>query len=128
MRNRAKCLLCLSVIESFHYYDHIECKCGEISITGGLDSFKTASKDPSYKNFVRVDDEDNEIAVKIVDTQEKPEPVEAPKLTRADYLTMLDDQIKTLEGLPQHAMYAPVTHYDLYSSLLLLSTILRAEN
>jgi hypothetical protein len=93
-----------------------------------LDSFKTASKDPSYKNFVRVDDEDNEIAVKIVDTQEKPEPVEAPKLTRADYLTMLDDQIKTLEGLPQHAMYAPVTHYDLYSSLLLLSTILRAEN
>ena len=127
MRNRAKCLLCGSIIESFHTYDHIECKCGEISITGGPDCFKTASKDPSYKNFVRVDDEDNEIAVKIVDTQEKPKPVEVPKLTRDDYLKMLDDQIKTIEGLPQHAMYTPVTHYDLYSSLLLLSTILRAE-
>jgi hypothetical protein len=128
MRNRAKCRLCDSIIESFHSYDHIECKCGEISINGGPDCFKTASKDPSYKNFIRVDDEDNEIVVKVLDRQDAPTPVDLPSLTRDDYLKMLDDQIKTLEGLPQHAMYTPVTHYDLYSSLLLLSTILRAEN
>jgi len=127
MRNRAKCRLCGSIIESFHYYDHIECKCGEISITGGPDTFKTASKDPSYKNFIRVDDENNEIAVKVSEFHNEKVPYEVPKLTRDDYLKMLDDMIKNIENLPSHAMQLPITHYDLYSSLLLLSTILRAE-
>jgi len=127
MRNRAKCRLCGSIIESFHYYDHIECKCGEISITGGPDTFKTASKDPSYKNFIRVDDENNEIVVKVLDGEDAPALMETPKLTRDDYLKMLDEQIKAIENLPSHAMQLPITHYDLYSSLLLLSTILRAE-
>lgn len=128
MRNRAKCLLCQSVIESFHYYDHIECKCGEISITGGTDVYKTSSRDPSYKHFVRVDDEDKEIVVKVLDGEDKPTPVDVPKLTRDDYMKMLDAMIKNIEELPSHAMQTPITHYDFYSSLLLLSTILRAEN
>lgn len=126
MRNRAKCRLCDSIIESFHYYDHIECKCGEISITGGPDTYKTSSRDPSYKNFIRVDDEGNEIIVKVI-SHEEPKGEEPPKLTRDDYLNMLDSMIKNIEGLPSHAMQTPITHYDLYSALLLLSTILRND-
>ena len=125
MRNRAKCRLCQSVIESYHYYDYVSCKCGEISVTGGPDSYQSASKDHSYKNFIRVDDEDNEVCITLVDTEE-PKSMDAPKLTRDDYLKMLDSMIKSIESLPPQAMQAPISHYDLYSALLLLSTILRS--
>jgi len=127
MKNRAKCRLCGTIIESFHYYDYVECKCGEISVCGGPECYQTGSKDPSYINFIRVDDEGNEFVVKVSGTHDEPKGEEPPKLTRSDYLKMLDDMIKNIENLPSHAMQTPITHYDLYSSLLLLSTILRAE-
>ena len=43
MRNRAKCKLCSSVIESYHRYDEVSCKCGEINISGGNDVLEVIS-------------------------------------------------------------------------------------
>src|SRR5580692_543260 len=69
MRNSAKCRLCLDVLESFHQFDLVACKCGEISITGGNHGFGTSAK--NYANFIRLDDENREIEVKFVEKEGK---------------------------------------------------------
>jgi len=35
--NKAKCLKCGDVIESFHIHDYRKCHCGNLSVDGGLD-------------------------------------------------------------------------------------------
>ncbi len=124
MRNRAKCKLCLSVIESFHHTDLVLCKCGEISVEGDK-SLKCSAKD--WNNFLRVDDEGNEIVVKlkgseteIKETRHKP--------TRKELLDMLDEMVKNIEKLPDHALYSPVNHIDFTSLIMLLASIFRSEN
>jgi hypothetical protein len=77
-----------------------------------------------------VDDEGNEIVVKVVEKDELNEKVqlseEPPrKLSREEQIKMLDDMIKNIENLPQQALTLPVNHYDLYSFMLLVSSILK---
>jgi tRNA(Ile2) C34 agmatinyltransferase TiaS len=36
-RNRAKCTRCNTVVESKHKHDFVTCKCGNLSVDGGLD-------------------------------------------------------------------------------------------
>ena len=165
MRNRAKCKLCGDIIESFHPTDVVECKCGEIAVDRGL-GLGCAARD--WKNFVRVDDEGNEIVVRItegpkpkqakevidewkretikqigemgleaflaeseaIEKERAPfrdEPIESSQPSKKEMLAMLDEMIKSYENLPQVAMSKPVTHYDLLSVLLLVSSILRSD-
>ena len=44
-RNRAKCLKCDEVVESHHRHDFRTCKCGNLSVDGGLDYLKRSAKD-----------------------------------------------------------------------------------
>ena len=126
MKNRAKCKKCKSIIESFAELDYISCKCGEISIAGGSQSFKVFAND--FSNFLRVDDEGNEIVVQVKENSiKKDEEVQDKKITREDILSQIDYLIKSYEGLPAHALTAPTTHADLYSVLLLLSASLRLD-
>ena len=127
MRNRAKCALCRDVIESFHSTDLVLCSCGEISVDGG-DALRCSAK--HWENFLRVDENGKEIPVMIeekaivksieIETQTKP--------TKADLISMLDEMIKSYERLPQHAMSSPITHYDLISVLLLVSSLFKADD
>jgi hypothetical protein len=145
MRNRAKCKLCNDIIESFHHYDYVSCKCGEISIDGGMDVRRCMAR--NWDNFLRVDDEGNEIIVKVKEKEElKPlnekEIVQdwvseelktvdkwpESKPTKKELIGMLDDMRKNIEALPQQAMTMPINHYDFCSLLILLSSILRAED
>lgn len=130
MKNKAKCKLCNSIIESFHATDYVTCSCGEISLDGG-NSLRCFAND--LFNIIRIDDEGNEIIPKVVDkvdttlTQHNPDTDLDRKIpTKNDLIDMLDEMIKNLENLPQVAMSMPVTHYDLLSSLLLVSAIFRA--
>lgn len=125
MKNRAKCKLCQSIIESFHLHDHVICKCGEISVSGGTQEYSCSAND--WSNFLRVDDQGNEIIVTVKDS-EKPEvnPLYAEKPTRDDKLKMLDEMIKSYENLPAHATQAPITGYDLTSALLLVKSLFEA--
>lgn len=136
MKNRAKCKLCSSIIESFHQHDYVTCKCGEISIDGGSYHFSASAKD--WRNFLRVDDEGNEIVVKVVDKPCAdnaglgPEPcvtIDGPsnKPTKEELLEMLGSMIKTIEELPTNAMTLPITHYDHYSALLLIKAIMETK-
>ena len=125
MKNRAKCKLCNSVIESFHDSDMVHCKCSEIYVYGG-EAMKCAAND--WKNFVRVDDIGNEIIPKIVDKDSDVKQLDIDtKPTKKELLDMLEQDIKNMENLPQGAMLTPITHYDFCSSLMLLLAILRAD-
>ena len=43
-RNAAKCLICEEVIESKHVHDFVTCKCGNLSVDGGLEYVKRSCK------------------------------------------------------------------------------------
>ncbi len=114
MQNRAKCKLCQSVIESLNEKDYVTCKCGEISVDGG-EAMRCAAK--NFDNFLRVDDDGNEIVVKVKD-----------KFDRDYLMKMLEDFIEKLEQLPPNAMYSAVNHYDLLTSLNLVHMILKYKD
>lgn len=122
MKNRAKCKLCQSTIESFHLHDYVSCKCGEISVSGGVQEYNASAN--NWSNFLRVDDMGNEIVVTVKE-QEKVDvkPLYTENPTREDKLKMLDEMIKSYENLPSHAIQAPITGYDLISALLLVRSL-----
>lgn len=128
MRNRAKCKLCSDILESFHRHDYVTCKCGEIAIDGGNDYLKCSARD--WVNLLRIDDEGNEIVPKVSDdlkTKENALPEERAKPNKEELMRMLDAMLETVDNLPQNAMTLPVTHYDFYSALSLLSLIFKAS-
>jgi len=127
MRNQAKCRKCSAIIESFFEKDYVECKCGEISIEGGPGLFKSYAKD--WDNFLRVDDEGNEIIIKVKEKDSessKPMDNSNERPNTKELLETLDLMIQNMEGIPSHAMTNPVTHYDLAASLILLSSIFKS--
>ena len=139
MKNRAKCKLCSSIIESFHATDWVTCKCGEIHVDGG-DAMKCAAK--NWSNFLRVDDNGNEIIVKVNSTSnpQNSSPSNSTecdsnngdqyshkKPSKAELIDMLKEMIKNIENLPEYGMSAPITHYD-FSSLLILLLALFSDD
>jgi hypothetical protein len=128
MRNRAKCKLCKDVLESFHKFDYVSCKCGQIGISGGENTYECAAKD--WSNFIRLDDEDNEISVKVrEEIKEVPIEDEVPsRFTRDQQIYMLETMVQNIESLPKHAMNQPINHYDFYSYMLLIVSILKSPD
>jgi len=133
MRNRAKCKLCQEIIESKNQQDYVQCGCGQIALDGGQELNKCLARD--WTNFIRIDDEGNEVIPKIIEKSEEEKKQEdfnhevenKSKLTRNDLLKMLDNMVTNLERLPSEAMVTYVTNYDLYSYMLVIQAILRAE-
>lgn len=126
MKNRAKCKLCQSMIESLHRDDYVECSCGEIAIAGGPDSYHVSYRD--IGNFMRIDDEGNEIIVKEIqgDTGNVKPFDNDTKPSRADLIKMLDEMSNNIENLPAHAKFQSVNQYDMQALISLLSLILKA--
>jgi hypothetical protein len=129
MRNRAKCKLCGSVLESFHRFDYVVCKCGEIAIDGGLDYMRAVAK--NFDNFLRVDDDDHEVHVEYKEKTEKKyeeinEQEQTHKPSKEELIRMLDEMVKSYEKLPQHVMLAPVSHADQLSLLMLVSSLFKS--
>lgn len=127
MKNRAKCKLCNSILESFHTYDYVTCKCGEISISGGNDRLECSAK--NWSNFLRIDDNGNEIIVKVKGESETIETTaqEVPPMSRDDKIDMLEAMILNIEHLPERAKFEPITHMDMYSYMAVVLSILKEE-
>jgi len=128
MRNRAKCKLCNSVIESFMRNDYVTCQCGEISVNHG-DALWCEAR--SWDNFIRVDDEGNEKCVTYHEKNgEHNEEVNGKekthKPTKEELISILEEMIKSYENLPQQALLAPVSHSDQLSLLMLVSSVLKS--
>ena len=125
MKNRAKCKKCESVIESFHDLDHVECKCGEISVSGGGAMYCSAI---DWANFVRVDDMNNEVVVTVKNSDDvKPLYNGDVKPTRSELIGYLDDMIKSYEKMPTSARSGFITGYDFEALMILLSAILKTD-
>lgn len=43
--NQAQCKICKQVIQSKHRHDFVSCKCGEISVDGGVDYVRRLARD-----------------------------------------------------------------------------------
>lgn len=123
MRNRAKCKLCNDIIESDHKYGEVLCKCGEIFVSNA-EEMRCGAND--WSNFMRIDDQGNEIIVKVLDVPDKADNT-PHKPDKRELLGMLESMIKNIEALPQGAMLTSINHYDLCSALLLLLSIFRAD-
>jgi hypothetical protein len=125
MRNRAKCKLCSSILESFHATDLVVCKCGEISISGGNVNLECSAK--NWENFLRIDENDHEIVVKVVDKDQKvtPPQQESGPITREDCIEMLEAMLKNIHNLPPHGLASPISHFDLYSYLTVVLAIFK---
>lgn len=125
MRNRAKCKVCGEIIESFHEHDYIKCKCGEISISGGTVRYRAFAND--WGNFVRVNDQDQEVAIKVVENGKELVENEPMPLKPSETGLILDEMIASYEHLPQAAMLQPATNADILSILLLFRGIFQRE-
>lgn len=127
MNNRAKCKLCLCIIESLHSTDHVVCKCGEIELNGGEAMFSRAK---SYDNFLRVDDLGNEL---VVQYKEHPSKVggedthddEEECITIADRIEELHRMIESDLNLPEDAHIQRLTYADLMRYMMLIYDILK---
>lgn len=122
MKNRAKCKLCCSIIESMHPTDIVFCTCGHIGVEGG-DSMKCTAID--WNNFLRVDDEGNEFVVKVLENTLTNTPELHDK--RKVILDSIENLIDTIDGLPGHAQRSHVTQSDLSSVLSLLLSLFKLE-
>lgn len=155
MRNRAKCRLCLEIIESFHENDYVSCQCDEIAISGGKVKYYTFAKD--WSNFIRIDENDKELNVRIENENNtnaglsdegssgnssnlgfhgnsdlEQSDIEMPgfhpeRIKKEEALQMLDLMIKQIEELPEPAMRTYVNHYDLYSFMVLVNSLFRSS-
>ena len=125
MRNRAKCKLCGDILESFFPDDFVRCKCDEISIDGGPTSFKCYAK--NWNNFLRVDDEGKEFPVKVKEKDSEEIDEKEFNIIKSnspgEAIEALRSLIKAYKDLPPVAMSASITHYDMYSALLLMLAI-----
>lgn len=133
MRNRAKCMVCQDIIESVHVHDYVMCKCGQIAVDGGNNgTWRAAAYE--WSNFIRIDDEGNEVTPKIVekkDMEENPKTMDVihPKdpVTKEDRLQILNDMILRCENLPEAAMGSPLNQYDYLSLLYMMRSILSVD-
>lgn len=62
IRNMAQCLLCGETIESKHRHDYVTCKCGNLSVDGGIDYLKRSIVNgmDSYKELSINNNDQNE--------------------------------------------------------------------
>lgn len=128
MRNRAKCKLCNSIIESYSLEDYVTCSCGEIAITGGNSKYYVSAKE--YSNFLRVDDEGNEIIVTVKHEDESYPPKEEESIIdkRRLSLDMLYAMAKSYDNLPPQALQLPASNADLASALFIIYSILNSKD
>ena len=117
-RNRAKCGLCLQIIESLHAHDLQVCSCGEISLTGGTTYYKAICKDP--KNLLLIDEDGHESTP----TFENKQAI-LPDLKKEDLMSMLKLQIDTYDKMSVSERHSPVSTYELQSLAMLIYSILK---
>lgn len=51
LKNMAKCLDCEQIVESKHVHDFRTCKCGNLSVDGGLQYIKRSSKNFNFEDL-----------------------------------------------------------------------------
>ena len=125
MKNRAKCKLCSSIIESHFTGDVVTCKCGEITVYDGA---AMRCEFNNVGNFLRVDDIGNEIVVRYKEkdaegngNEERQKPIE--NTSKGELINNLEEFAKAVKDMPMHY----VTSSDLADCILAVANILKRE-
>lgn len=126
MRNRAKCKVCETIIESTGERDLSTCKCGEISIVG-KNPEEGRYRAYNWENFIFLDDENHEIVAKVSDeiTIDKKDII-SHKPTKEEIIEELSTLVNQLIELPTNQLYMPVNSYDMYRFMALVVAILKS--
>lgn len=120
MRNIAKCKLCNTIIESFHSTDYVECQCGEICVKEGA-AMKCAAK--SFKNLVRIDDNNREIDVVF---KEKDIPkLESDEPTKKQLIEMMELLVQNYTEMHSQALRSFCTNSDIAAALMIILSIFK---
>ncbi len=129
MRNRAKCKLCGDILESFYLNDVVECSCGEITIWGGL--YELNSKANDYENFLRIDEDGNEITVRFLQKGEEDKEEELyeikGRLSKKEAIELMERTLKGMQDSLDHSMNRYVNYYDFCYYLSLILSALRED-
>ena len=125
MKNRAKCKLCASIIESHFEGDVVSCKCGEITVYDGA---AMRCEFANIENFLRVDDLGHEIQVRYEEkgaegNQNKDSDQSGHSATKEELIDAVEYAIENLNQMPIHH----VTSKDLADCMLMLIEILKRE-
>ncbi len=126
MNFSAKCRLCKTLIHS-KQNDYVSCGCGEISLDWTAPKIQLISRE--WENFLRVDENGNEIVIKVEESVSSAKPLleGTSRPSKDELLGMLNMMIKNLEDLPPQAMSTYVSNYDLLSVLLLFAALFRSD-
>jgi hypothetical protein len=129
MRNRGKCKLCHTIIESF-YMGHLDtCKCGAVSVFNGDGMDMAPFNSP---HFLRVDEVGNEIVVSYKEKdaegdQDKGEHNPNEPRSRADLIKDFENAIEYIDKAPDHEQYSFVTNAALCHYMKALVNILKRD-
>lgn len=130
-RNRAKCLKCEDIIESFFVYDTVSCSCGEISIsTGQGEGNEKYLVYANLSNFVRIDDEGKDMPVSYRENKEGDEKDANPtenneNVARENLLEILKNKIEIVSNLPNHVQQSFVTQLDFADALSVVYALIK---
>jgi hypothetical protein len=129
MRNRGKCKLCHTIIESF-YMGHLDtCKCGAVSVFNGDGMDMAPFGSP---HFLRVDEVGNEIVVSYKEkssesgSHEEGDKPNEPR-SRADLIKDFENAIEYINRAPQHEQLSFVTNVALCHYMRAIVNILKME-
>lgn len=122
MRNRAKCRECGDILESFHRFDYVECKCGEIGISGGTDKFEVFYK--KLESLIRIGDNDEEIRVMEDVTGNPEEKKEIKILSQEEKTALIEEMIEIYENLPLSAKQQSASLTDFEALLYLIKRLI----
>jgi hypothetical protein len=88
---------------------------------------RCAAKD--WSNFLRIDEQGKECKVSVKEGDDEPADKEEGAYIESveDVLKNIEHMMGILDGLPQNAMTQPLTHYDMYSMLLLMSAVIKLQ-
>ena len=123
MKNKAKCRLCGDIIESVHSDEVASCKCGAISVHGGDAMYCSVLGD--WTNFIRVDDNGNEIVPtikeKAIDESEATERL----ATKQDLIDALTRQYEYIDASYDVVKWAAPTTSDISAMLQIIVGIFK---
>lgn len=122
--NAAKCLICGDIVESRHLHEHAFCKCGNVSVCGGL--INPMIRGTNYSQVGSVDSDGQHVEGEHDDQEKEHSAQRNQDITRHNALYELESLLASIHNLPPHALNAPVTHRDYSAFISRVLAILRA--
>lgn len=121
--NKARCFFCNEIVTSRHLHDHAICKCGNVSVCGGLVNPIIRASDYSGVRGVEIGEDEVEAKEHRKEEEHCDEPEQ--KITREELFERFEARLATLLRLPSIARTSFISHDDLYSWMSDVLAILR---